>query len=624
MAVFSNNLGAIWQGKGRCLFRVWAPLARSVDLHLVEPCERFMSMEPTHDGYFSVLVHDVSPGTLYFYRLNGGVDRPDPASRYQPRGVHEASAVVDPSFSWQDKGWFGVPLSDYIIYELHVGTYTEAGTFDAVIPHLAELKRIGVTAVELMPVAQFPGDRNWGYDGVHPFAVQNSYGGPTGLKRLVNACHQHGLSVILDVVYNHFGPEGNYAAEFGPYFTSAYRTPWGDALNFDGAHSDEVRHFFIENALYWAHEFHVDALRLDAIHAIKDGSARPFIEELTASVHELGQKVNRRIYVIAESDLNDARVIRQRELGGYGLDAQWSDDFHHSLHALLTGERDGYYGDFGRVEHLARAWREGFVYTGQYSGYRKRTHGNSTQWNGGHQFVVFAQNHDQVGNRMLGDRLSRQGDFSLLKLAAGAVVLSPFIPMLFMGDEYGESAPFQYFVSHTDPGLIDAVRKGRREEFASFPWRGEVPDPQAETTFRRSKLRHSLRQEGYHELLPEFYRELIALRRGRAALARLDKESQEVIGFELEKVLYVRRWTEDDQAVILFAFGDDPSTVTVPIPSGWWSKCLDSTEPQWNGVETYIPAKLTSKGQLKITLAPRSMCVLVNAQTKPGFQPPEV
>jgi maltooligosyltrehalose trehalohydrolase len=611
MAVFSDNLGAIWLGNGRCLFRVWAPVATSVDLHLMEPVDRLVSMEKQGDGYFAVTLHDISPGARYFFRVNGQTERPDPASRFQPQGVHQASAVVDGAFMWQDKGWFGLPLRDFVLYELHVGTFTEAGTFDAVIPHLDELKRIGITAIELMPVAQFPGERNWGYDGVHPFAVQNSYGGPEGLKRLVNACHQRGLAVVLDVVYNHLGPEGNYLSEFGPYFTDAYKTPWGCAVNFDGPHSDEVRHYFIENALYWVSEFHVDALRLDAIHAIKDFSARPFLQELGEAVHELAQRVNRRVHVIAESDLNDARVIRPRELGGYGLDAQWSDDFHHSLHTLLTGETQGYYEDFGRIEHLARAWREAFVYTGQYSKRRRRSHGNATQWNAGHQFVVCAQNHDQVGNRMLGDRLSKQGDFSLLKLSAAAVVLSPYIPMLFMGEEYGETAPFQYFVSHGDPGLIESVRRGRRQEFAAFQWKGEVPDPQAETTFRRSKLRHSLRHEGYHAVLPEFYRELLALRRERPSLAKLDKDAQEVIGFELENVLYVRRWTDDDQAVLLFSFADEPSTVTVPVPSGRWVKRLDSADKQWLGTESFIPGRLDSKGELKVTLAARSCCLLV-------------
>ena len=316
-----------------------------------------------------------------------------------------------------------------MLYELHVGTFTAQGTFDAIVPHLDELKDLGITSIELMPVAQFPGDRNWGYDGVYPFAVQNSYGGPEGLKRLVNACHQRGLAVTLDLVYNHLGPEGNYLQDFGPYFTDRYRTPWGSAINFDGPESDEVRRFFIENALYWVTEFRVDALRLDAVHGIFDFSALHFLQELAAAVHEQAEQLNRRIYVIAESDLNDVRIVRSPELGGYGLDAQWNDDFHHALHTLLTGERTGYYEDFGRIQDLAKAFAEGFVYSGAYSPARRRRHGNSSKDLAAPRFVVFAQNHDQVGNR---HRLSALVSFEWLKLAAAVVLLSPFIPLLFI------------------------------------------------------------------------------------------------------------------------------------------------------------------------------------------------
>lgn len=342
-----RRLGATYLGGRRCRFLVWAPRAERVEVHLIGPRERFVPMAPLERGYHYASVDAVEPGDLYLYRLDGGTERPDPASYYQPHGVHGPSQVVDlSSFVWEDRHWFGLPLQDYIIYELHVGTFTPEGTFDAIIPRLDELKDLGVTAVEIMPVAQFPGSRNWGYDGVYPFAVQDSYGGPEGLKRLVNACHVRGLVVIMDVVYNHLGPEGNYLADFGPYFTDIYRTPWGAAINFDGAGSDEVRRFFIENAIYWITEFHVDALRLDAIHGIRDFSARTFLEELGMSVHDEGERLNRRLYVIAESNFNNARVDLPRYLGGYELDAQWNDDFHHSLHTLLTGEQSGYYEDF--------------------------------------------------------------------------------------------------------------------------------------------------------------------------------------------------------------------------------------------------------------------------------------
>ena len=391
-----------------------------------------------------------------------------------------------------------------------------------------------------MPVAQFPGGRNWGYDGVFPFAVQNSYGGPEGLKRLIKACHQRGLAVVLDVVYNHLGPEGNYLAAYGPYFTQRYRTPWGPALNFDGPDSDEVRRFFIDNALYWASEYHIDALRLDALHAIVDLSPQPFVAELAETVHRARERWNRKFYLMAESDLNDVRLVRSPDLGGYGLDAHWNDDFHHALHTVLTGEQTGYYSDFGRLEQLAKAWREGFIYSGEYSPYRRRRHGSSSRDVAAERLVVFAQNHDQVGNRLGGERLSQLVSFEALKLAAGAVLLSPFLPLLFMGEEYGEVAPFGYFVSHSDPALIEAVRQGRQEEFAAFGWPGEPPDPLDEATFLRAKLDHRLRREGKNKVLLEFYRELLGLRRELSVLTDLGRRDRDVQGYEREKVLWVR------------------------------------------------------------------------------------
>ncbi len=612
------RLGATYLGEGRCWFHVWAPLAQSVAVHLLAPSERLLPMEQRDWGYYQAVAQGVEPGTLYLYRLNRERERPDPASRFQPQGVHGPSQVVDSGFLWGDRHWFGRPLQDYIIFELHVGSFTPEGTFDAMIAHLDALAELGVTAVELMPVAQFPGNRNWGYDGVYPFAVQNSYGGPAALKRLVNACHQAGLNVILDVVYNHLGPEGNYLGEFAPYFTERYRTPWGPALNFDGPHSDEVRRFFIENALYWITEFHIDALRLDAVHAILDHSARPFLEELAMSVHERGERLNRRIYVIAESALNDTRIIRARELGGYGLDAQWNDDFHHALHVLLTGDQTGYYQDFGQVEHLVKAWREGFVYSGRYSSYRRRRHGNSSRDIPAQQLVVFAQNHDQVGNRMRGDRLSQLVSFEGLKLAAGAVLLSPFIPLLFMGEEYGETAPFQYFISHTDAALVGAVRRGRREEFAAFQRGGEPPDPQDETTFQQAKLHNAPCHTRCQQVLLDFYKVLIRLRRELPALARLSKETLDVIGYEKEKVLFVRRWSGVDEALIIYHFGEVQAPVALPVPAGRWEKRLDSAEERWHGSESSVRESLTSAGEVTVRLSPKAFVLFVRADTVQG------
>ena len=599
-------LGANGLESGRCRFRVWAPRRRRVEVHIVSPAERFVPLRAGERGYYEGTIEGVRPGAQYFYRLDGQVERPDPASRFQPRGVHGPSMVVDSDFPWADRCWFGLPLEEYVLYELHVGTFTVRGDFEAVIPHLDGLKELGVTALELMPVAQFPGSRNWGYDGVYPFSVQNSYGGPEGMKKLVNACHQKGLAVVLDVVYNHLGPEGNYLRDFGPYFTDRYRTPWGEAVNFDGPHSDEVRRFFVENALFWITDFHVDALRLDAIHAILDFSAEPFLQDLALAVKERAERLNRRVQLFAESDLNDTRPVRPQESGGFGLDAQWSDDFHHALHTLLTGEQAGYYGDFGKVQDLAKAWQSGYVYDGKYSSHRRRRHGTPSRQIPARRFIVFSQNHDQVGNRMLGERLSVLVPWEALKLAAGAVVLSPFIPLLFMGEEYGETAPFQYFISHSDPELAEAVRRGRREEFSAFQVQGEPPDPQSEETFRRCLLGHDHhgREEG--RILREFYREALRLRRQLSPLAHLSKEHQEVLSLEKEGVLWARRWKEEEQVFLAFNFSPVRATVALPVPEGTWRKDLDSEGEEWKGKGGLIPDPLHSQGRVSLALHPRS------------------
>jgi maltooligosyltrehalose trehalohydrolase len=602
-------LGATYLGQNRTRFLVWAPFINRVEVHIIDQ-ERILPMDKNDRGYFETVAEGVPVGSLYFYRRDGQTEYPDPVSRSQPRGVHGPSRVVDPDFPWEDGRWSGLPLQDYIIYELHTGTFTPEGTFDAIIGHLDALKELGITAVELMPVAQFPGSRNWGYDGVYPFAVQDSYGGPDGLKRLVNACHREGLAVVLDVVYNHLGPEGNHLAEFGPYFTDRYHTPWGAALNFDGAYSDEVRRFFIENALYWVKEIHIDALRLDALHAILDISAYTFIQELSASVHEQAKKLKRRIYLIGESTANDVRLIRPREAGGYGLDAQWNDDFHHALHVLLTHEKTGYYQDFGTIRHMAKAYREGFVYSGEYSPYRKHRHGTSSIDIPAHRFIVFSQNHDQVGNRANSERLSQLVSFDSLKLAAGIVMLSPFLPLIFMGEEYGETAPFPYFISHSDSALIEAVRKGRREEFTDFDWQSEIPDPQDEATFLSARLNHELCGDGQHKILYEFYRELIRLRRENAALACLSKDNMEVMDNENDKTICIRRWFKDSEVVLIFSFSDNKVNIHQPIPSGQWYKILDSNEARWLEDGDNVPGEIDSKGEIDLTMEPKSFVLL--------------
>ena len=597
------KLGANTRNDGVCEFRVWAPLLDTVDVHVVSPVDRLLNLSKDTSGYHWGLFHDVEPGSLYFYRLRGAIERPDPASSYQPQGVHGPSQVMDPNFPWTDACWSGTPLRDYIIYELHVGTYSLEGSFDSVIQNLERLCSLGVTAIELMPVAQFPGTRNWGYDGVYPYAVQNSYGGPLGLKRLVDACHASGLSVVLDVVYNHLGPEGNYLAQYGPYFTDHYSTPWGPAVNFDGPYSDEVRGFFLSNALRWVTEFHVDALRIDAIHGIFDFSARHFLEELSETIYCRAEKLGRKIYIIAESDLNDSRVIRAPELGGFGLSAQWNDDFHHAMRSILTKESEGYYQDFGRVEHLAKAFREGFVYSGQRSQYRKRRHGNSSRSIPSHCFVVFSQNHDQVGNRPFGDRLTSVLGFEALKLAAGLVLLSPFIPLLFMGEEYGETAAFPYFVSHSDPELVEAIRRGREEELASFQETEHSLDPPNEGTFSAAKLQHHLLKKTEHLLLFNFYKNLITLRKRMVGFIGLNTRDMTVLYSEKLKYLFLNRWGEDIEFALIFHLGSERCVFRVPVPEGNWLKLIDSAEVKWGGNGTQIESEIVSDGEVSFEFA---------------------
>ena len=564
-----TKLGANYLGDGRTEFLVWAPRPDRVEIVLDG---RVVETETIERGYRRAVVEDVDPGATYRFRLDGE-ELADPASRFQPE-VHGPSEVVDPgSFEWDDAAWTPPPLAEYVLYELHVGTFTPEGKFEAIVPLLDELVDLGVTAVELMPVAQFPGSRNWGYDGVFPYAVQASYGGPEGLARLVNECHRRGLAVVLDVVYNHIGPEGNVLADYGPYFASWYRTPWGEAMNFDGPGSDEVRRFFVENALRWSSEYHVDGLRLDAIHGIVDASAHPFLQELSEAV----DGHDRPLTLIAETDQNDRRIVSPRDRGGLGLHAQWNDDFHHALHAYLTGERQGYYLDFGSLDRLATAYRDGFVYSGQFSTFRGRRFGSSSGDIPGERLVVFDQNHDQVGNRFLGERLSSLVDLETARLAAGLTLLAPYVPLLFMGEEYAELAPFNYFVSHTDPQLVENVRAGRAREFAAFGWREPAPDPQSEATFEASRLDHGLKGKEPHRSMLALYRELLRLRRTHPALNRLDKTRTEVR--TAGDVLEIRRWSDAAEVLSVFNAGqrDEPG------PGPEWRLVLDSSDDRFAG-----------------------------------------
>jgi maltooligosyltrehalose trehalohydrolase len=592
-------IGAIALPHNRCQFRVWAPLPDAVTLQIWDSAEakqpRSQPLAREDFGYWSAVVDDVKPGALYQFQLSEEVVRPDPASRYQPEDVHGRSQVVDQTYAWQDDAWENLPLDEYICYELHVGTFTPEGTFEAIIPRLADLRELGVNAIELMPVSQFPGDRNWGYDGAYPFAVQTSYGGVEGLKRLVDTCHQQGIAVILDVVYNHFGPEGNYTRDFAPYFTHHYNTPWGAAINFDDAGSFGVRNYVIENALYWLREFHIDALRLDAIHAIYDFGAKHILAAMAEAVSVLEQEQGgRAYYLIAESDLNDGRIIRPHEQGGYGLEAQWSDDFHHCVHALLTGESSGYYADFGTVEHLAQAWTRSFVYNGRYSPFRQRWHGNDVSDRPGSQFVVCVQNHDQVGNRMLGERLSQLTSYEGLKLAAATLLLAPAIPMLFMGEEYGETAPFLYFISHTDPDLVQAVREGRRREFADFHLEGEPPDAASQATFERCVLHWNQRHQGHHGTLWRFYQTLIAQRRSHPALTNFDRQAM-TVDYDVDQRWLLIQRRGDSEAMLICMNWNETAIPLPPLPSGDWEKRLDSAAQDWEGPGSTLPDHLSTK-----------------------------
>jgi malto-oligosyltrehalose trehalohydrolase len=512
-------------------FSVWAPAAARVEVQVAGQRYPMAQGAPgSSPGWWSADVPDVAAGIDYGFRLDGGELLPDPRSPRQPSGINGPSRTYDQStFTWTDRGWRGVPLPGSVIYELHVGTFTAEGTFDAAIGRLDHLRQLGVDTVELMPVAAFPGRHGWGYDGINLWAVHEPYGGPDGLKRFVDACHARGLAVLLDVVYNHVGI-GNRLADFGPYFTQAHVTPWGPAVNLDQPGSDEVRAFLIGNALMWLRDYHLDGLRLDAVHALEDHRALNFLEELAAEVQALADLLNRELVLVPESDLNDPRLVTSREAGGYGLTAQWSDDFHHAVHAAVTGERQGYYRDFGSMAALAKTYTKVFFHDGTWSSFRGRTHGRRVDVLRlpAHRFLGYLQDHDQVGNRATGDRIAATLPPDLVKAGAGLVLTGPYTPMLFMGEEWGADTPWQYFTDHIDPGLAKAVAQGRRAEFAAYGWAAaDVPDPQDEATFLRSKLDWAqLDREPYLGILA-WYRELIALRRARPELTdpRLDRVS---------------------------------------------------------------------------------------------------
>ncbi|HVT08861.1 MAG TPA: malto-oligosyltrehalose trehalohydrolase [Polyangia bacterium] len=582
--------GAVVGPGGTVTFSVWAPRAAKVSVQLLSTDGKprgELAMEKGDRGVFTARTDlgQAPVGSDYKFVLPEQGPRPDPVSRHQPAGVHGPSRIVDPgTFGWTDQRWKGLPLEDLIFYELHVGTFTPSGTFAGVEEKLAYLRDLGVNAIELMPVNTFPGARNWGYDGAALYAPHEAYGGPEALRRLVDACHARGLALFLDVVYNHLGPEGNYLGDFGPYFTDRYRTPWGSALNFDGEDSDEVRRFFIDNALHWLTEYHVDGLRLDAVHGIYDFGARHVLRELADAFHGEAAALGRKGWLVAESDLNDTRVIRAPEAGGHGIDAQWSDDFHHAVHTLATGKGRGYFSDFGRAADVVKAVTSGYVYDGTYSPYRKRRHGNSSAAEPGMRFVIFNQNHDQIANACQGKRLPQLVGVEKQKVATAVLFSTPGLPMLFQGEEYAEDAPWDYFTSHTDKKLAEAVREGRHAEYLHLQDEGadvsSWADPQDEKTFERTKLRWGTLEEPPHKDVLAFYRSLIALRKRLAPLRNARKDLTRAEADEASKVVTIRRDDPSGAAAFTAAnFGDRPADVRLPAEGRWRLALATSAQP---------------------------------------------
>ena len=566
-------------------FRVWAPFARRVSVDSGGAAHAMRG--PDDRGWWNCEDNDAGPGTDYGYRIDDDPKcHPDPRSQWQPNGVHGLSRIYDQSaFKWSDTRFEAPPLASAIIYELHIGTFTREGTFDAAADKLDYLAGLGVTHVELMPVNAFDGQHGWGYDGVALFSVHQPYGGPDGLKRFVNAAHQAGLAMLLDVVYNHFGPSGNYTGKFGPYIVSSHHTPWGGAVNLEDAGSSEVRRFFCDNALMWLRDFHIDGLRIDAVHAFVDRSAIHFLEQLAAEVETLEAALARRLVLIAESDLNDPRIVTPREAGGLGIDAQWSDDFHHALFAVLNeNERQGYYADFGALEQLAKALERTFVYDGIYSRYRRRIHGRPTHELSQHRFLGYIQTHDQVGNRAVGDRISHTAGLERAKVAAALYLLSPFVPMLFQGEEWAASTPFLYFADHNDPELARAVSAGRKKEFAAFGWDpASIPDPESPSTFDASKLHWDEAKIGSHAEMLAWYRMLIRFRRSTPSLNDGSAGNTHVTFDEQAKWLRMER---GDVAVIC-NFGDRGQVFAVSNKSRMVIRSHSST--QINEGELVVP-----------------------------------
>ena len=599
-----RSIGVNFNNSDEAEVVVWAPKATTLSL-VIDGEEDPLQMHPAEYGYWKLITPILKKGSRYKFQINDAVTYPDPASISQPAGVHNSSEAIDlTEFEWTDSTWNNPPLDDYIFYELHTGTFSQKGTFEGIEEKLSYLKELGITAIEIMPIAQFPGERNWGYDGVFPFAVQHSYGGAKALQQLVNACHNTGLAVVLDVVYNHLGPEGNYLDNYGNYFTNKYHTPWGKAVNFDDAWCDGVRHYFIENVLMWFRDFHIDALRLDAVHAIKDFSPKHILREIKEKVNELMEATGKKHYLVIETDLNDNRYINPIEQHGLGMDAQWLDDFHHALRVTAVNERTGYYQDFNGIHHLAKSYTDAYVYDGMYSAHRKKIFGVKASENEGKQFVVYSQNHDQVGNRMLGERTSQLVSIEMQKVMAGAVLISPYLPMLFMGEEYGEANPFLYFVNHTDDELTHAVSQGRKKEFAEFYPNDEAPDPNALETFLKSKLQWDASKQERQQFLLNYYKQFIALRKSVPALHISDRKNVKVTVMQEQQLLVVERKNNTETVVCLLNFSKKVQSYSIGAVINDWVKIIDSASAEWNGPGEIAPASIKTG---TIVLQPESI-----------------
>ncbi|MCF0069192.1 malto-oligosyltrehalose trehalohydrolase [Dyadobacter sp. CY261] len=582
-SLMQQRPGVTFSEQGEAQVLVWASKAEKVQMEFGGSAQP-LDLEKGEYGFWTLETGKLLPGDRYSFLIDGQGPYPDPATLHQPDDVHGPSEAFDlQKFEWTDQDWKNPSMKDYIIYELHVGTFTDQGSLDAIRAKLDYLVQLGINAIEIMPLSQFAGNRNWGYDGVFPYSVQNSYGGPAALQRLVNACHAKGIAVVLDMVYNHLGPEGNILGTFGHYFTDKYHTPWGDAINFDDQWSDAVRHYFLQNTLMWFRDFHIDGLRLDAVHAIKDFGPKHILREIRESVDALSQETGREHYLIVEMDLNDTRFVDPIEKNGYGMHAQWIDEFHHALRVSSGQERSGYYSDFDGVVALAKSFRDAYVFDGIYSEHRKRKFGMKADGIPGHQFIVFSQNHDHVGNRMLGERTSQLVSFEMQKLLAGAVFISPFVPLLFMGEEWSETNPFQYFVSHTDPELAEAVRKGRKSEFAAFHLEGEAPDPVAAETFENSKIQWNLPDQEPHQSMFRYYQKWIALRKTEPVLKECDRTGLSVEVFEENKLIIVQRVWEQQHLVAFLNFSKSSQNASLPSEHSAWQKLIASSDPIWNG-----------------------------------------